>query len=185
MAQSSNSVPVVICGVRAFSEEEISHAKTLIFEASSDVPSLKEIRKKNRKNTGHKKKTEGDVEDILHLCYEADRVQVNLPRFAVIDINSFPAIALEEIDGSAVMTKVTSTLNNEVEGVVERLSKQVSVFEKRLHDLGKMIIREEAPDVHGEALPCRGKSYSKALLRTSPQKQVKVFSLQKIRASRS
>ena len=38
--------------VRAFSEEEISHAKTLIFVASSDV----EIRKKNRKNTVHKKK---------------------------------------------------------------------------------------------------------------------------------
>ena len=108
MADSSS---VVVCGVlcfiqnkigyvpseklgevvsKGFEEEEVVRAKDLIFEAASHVSGLRNVRKKVRKNTGTKNKIESDVDDILHLCYEADRAKAELPRFAAVDINTFP-----------------------------------------------------------------------------------------------
>ena len=61
--------------MRGFSEQDIHSAKELLFEVSSGIAALKNIRKKNRKNTSYKKKVKGDVKDVLHLCYEADRLK--------------------------------------------------------------------------------------------------------------
>lgn len=77
--------------MRGFHEQDINRAKELLFEVSSSVAALKDIRKKSRKNTFYKTKAEGDVEDVLHLCYEADRLRLQAD-------NSFPVISLEEVD---------------------------------------------------------------------------------------
>ena len=115
-----------------------------------------DIRKKNRKNTSYKKNVEGDVEDVLHLCYEADRLQADLPKFGAVDINSFPVIPLEEVDCCNLLAKVSANLNNEVEGVVGRLSEQVSLCEKKIKELGEVITDGKKSQV------CR--SYSEVLM---------------------
>ena len=141
MADSSS---VVVCGVlcfiqnkigyvpsvklgevvsKGFEEEEVVRAKDLIFEAASHVSGLRNVRKKVRKNTGTKNKVESD---ILHLCYEADRVKAELPRFAAVDINTFPHIPLEEVDGAIVMAKVASGLTSEIEGVMKSITASFS-----------------------------------------------------------
>ena len=74
---------------RGFTDSEIEQAKDLV---SADD------RKKLRKNTRHKKKVEADVDDIIKLCYEADRDKAELPRFAAISIIVFPHFPLEELD---------------------------------------------------------------------------------------
>ena len=125
--------------MRGFSEQDIHSAKELLFEVSSGIAALKNIRKKNRKNTSYKKKVEGDVKDVLHLCYEADRLKADLPKSGVVDINSFPVIPLEEDDCSNLLSKVSANLNNELEGVVIRMSEQVSLCEKRIKELGEVI----------------------------------------------
>ena len=68
-----------------------------------------------------KKKAEADVADILLLLMEADRVKVNLPRFAVIDINTLPHVPLEEVDGGVIMEKVAASMASELEGTVKRV----------------------------------------------------------------
>ena len=59
---------------RGFGDNEDEQEKDLLFEAASNFSELKAIRKKVRKNTGDKRKVEADVEDILQLCYEDDRM---------------------------------------------------------------------------------------------------------------
>ena len=75
--------------MKGFGETEVERAKNILFEAATNFSELKTFRKKIRKNTGHKRKVESDVEDILELCYAADRMKVEMPRFASIDINVF------------------------------------------------------------------------------------------------
>ena len=82
--------------------------------------------RKMRKNTGNKRKVEADVEDILHLLFEADRVKAVLPKFAVIDINTLPHIPLEEVDGTVVMAKVASSLTSEMGGVVKSITENLA-----------------------------------------------------------
>lgn len=52
------------------------------------------------------------------LLMEADRVEVNLPKFAVIDINILPRVSLEAVDGGVIMKKVASSMSNELVGTV-------------------------------------------------------------------
>ena len=105
--------------VRGFGEVEIERGKELVFEAAGKFPELKSIRKKARKNTGHKKKAEADVEDILEVLYAADRLKIDLQRFAVVYINVFPHVPLEEVDGSVVCEKVVSKLSSGLEEVLK------------------------------------------------------------------
>ena len=126
MAQSSVTSPAVVCGllcfvqnkmshvpfdalkevvVKGFSEDEVVRAKDLIFDAASNVDVLKDMRKKTRKNSMHKKKIESDVEDILHLAYKTDRVKVSLSKYAVTDINVLPHIPMKDIDCGVVFTE--------------------------------------------------------------------------------
>ena len=160
MATTANSSSVVVCGVlcfiqnkisyvpadklrevvaRGFGEDEVTRAKDLLFESASGMTQFNHIRKKVRKNTGGRKKVEMDVEDILHLCYEADKAKANLPRFAVIDINSFPCIPLEEVDCGAVAEKVVTCLSSELQEAVEKLTKEVECIELRLKDMNKSV----------------------------------------------
>ena len=77
---------------RGFGEQEVEKVKALVFEAASGLAQLSHIRKKVRKNTGNKKKLDGDVEVILQLLFEADRLKVGFPKYATVDINKFPHI---------------------------------------------------------------------------------------------
>ena len=147
--------------VRGFSEQDINSAKELLFEVSSGIAALKDIRKKNRTNTSYKKKAEGDVEDVLHLCYEADRLQADVPKFGAVDISSFPVIPIEEVDCSNLLPKVSAHLNNELEGVVGRMSEQVSLCEKRIKELGEVITDGKKSQV--------SRSYSEVLKVSSVQ----------------
>ena len=124
---------------RGFGEDEVTRAKDLLFESASGMTQFNHIRKKVRKNTGGRKKVEMDVEDILHLCYEADKAKANLPRFAVIDINSFPCIPLEEVDCGAVAEKVVTCLSSELQEAVEKLTKEVECIELKLKDMNKSV----------------------------------------------
>ena len=111
---------------RGFEVEEIETAKSLIFEAASTVTELSHVRKKTRKNTGTKQKTDADVDDIIQLLVEADRVNATLTRFAAVDINKFPHVPLEEVDGSVILEKVASSLTNEaVKSMKEGLSLEI------------------------------------------------------------
>ena len=69
-----------------------------------------------RKTTGGRKKCDAEVEDILHLLFEADKLKVGLPKYAAVDINRFPHIPLEEVDGSVILNKVVEGISNEIEG---------------------------------------------------------------------
>ena len=112
---------------RGFEAEEVDKAKTLLFEAAAHVTELSHIRKKIRKNTGSRQKFEADVEDILHLLVEADRVKASIPRFATFDINRFPHIPLEEVDGGVVMERVANSLTNEIEEAMKSIKESVSL----------------------------------------------------------
>ena len=105
----------------------IDTAKKLIFDAASKWKELSHVRKISRKNTGSKLKAEADVEDILHLLMEADRAQVKLPRFAAIDINKFPHIPLEEVDGSVILERVAASITRELEGTVKSMKESMAV----------------------------------------------------------
>ena len=51
----------------------------------------------------------------------------NLTRFAAVDINKFPHVPLEEVDGSVILEKVASSLTNEaVKSMKEGLSPAIS-----------------------------------------------------------
>ena len=60
-----------------------------------------------------------------------------MPKFGAVDINSFPVIPLEEVDCRNLLSKVLANLNNELEGVVVRMSEQVSLCEKRIKRIGR------------------------------------------------
>ena len=112
---------------KGFGPDVIDTAKKLIFDAASKWKELSHVRKISRKNTGSKLKAETDVEDILHLLMEADRAQVKLPRFVAIDINKFPHIPLEEVDGSVILERVASSITRELEGTVKSMKESMAV----------------------------------------------------------
>ena len=87
---------------------------------------MSHVRKITRKNTGLKMKAEADGDDILLLLMEADRVKVNLPRFAVIYINTLPHVPLEEVDGGVIMEKVAASMASELEGTVKSIKESLA-----------------------------------------------------------
>ena len=151
MACTNGSGAVVVCGVlcfiqnkmqcvpldtlgnvvkKGFGPDMIETAKKLIFDAVSKWKEHSHVRKISRKNTGSKLKAEADVEDILHLLMEADtctRAQVKLPRSVAIDINNFPHIPLEEVDGSVILERVASSITRELEGTVKSMKESMAV----------------------------------------------------------
>ena len=97
MANTSDSGAVVVCKVPCFLQNkmhcvpietlgndvkagfeagEIATAKNLIFEAASNSKELCHVRKITRKNTGLKQKAEADIDDILVLLMEADKILI-------------------------------------------------------------------------------------------------------------
>ena len=134
---------VVICGVLCFVQNKIpldtlgrrdltlkkSKGRSHLFSRRRrNTQSLVMcMRKKARKNTGTKQKSEADVDDILQLLVEADRAKVDLPRFAAVDINKFPHVPLEEADGGVIMQMMASSLENEIEGATKSIKESLTL----------------------------------------------------------
>ena len=171
MASSIDSGTSVVCGVlcfiqnkmsyvpmdtlgeivkRGFGEQEVEKVKALVFEAASGLAQLSHIRKKVRKNTGNKKKLDGDVEDILQLLFEADRLKVGFPKYATVDINNFPHIPLEEVDGGVLMEKVASSLENELEGSIKSLKESLDLEIDTASTDCSAVIQEMAESIKNE-----------------------------------
>ena len=71
---------------------------------------------------------ESDVEDVLELCYAADRMKVEIPCYAAIDINVFPRVPLEEVNGSIACDKVLSKLSSEAEDVLKGIVEEARIL---------------------------------------------------------
>lgn len=52
---------------------------------------------------------------------------MHLPKFAAVDVNKFPHVPLEDVDGGVTMEMVASRLENEIEGVTKSIKESLTL----------------------------------------------------------
>jgi len=121
-----------------FDDEEVVHAKELIFKTVNDLPVKADgmPRLKPRKEGANKRRL--DSEDILSLLEFVDKKQIQLPQFCAVNLHRIPRFTQSDVDTVRMAESVvdvkqqvqslTAQFNELKQGLIENVASVLSVL---------------------------------------------------------